>query len=351
MNKKKVMSENDYQLFRALAELTQEQLRNLLFAHLKRKYKKIIATEDYIYAVGDVPIGLLAHMDTVFNAPPEEIYYDTRQNVIWSPQGLGADDRAGVFAILKILQQTKLLPSVIFTTNEEIGGVGAFQLADKIDKPLSDLKFLIQLDRRGSEDCVFYDCDNREFVKFIESYGFKENFGSFTDISVLCPVWEIAGVNLSIGYVREHSIAEVLHVDHMYDTISKVENILKTKDLKKFIYVENVTLMNKWYKQNVPYSYPGWDDEEDWYDTYGKMGSHKLTSTTYKCHFCNGIFYENEIVPLEIYGEKEPKIVCAECCIDHVAWCPRCDLAFDKTKYDECPACGYKFVKEGKPNG
>ena len=195
------MSENDYQLFRALAELTQEQLRNLLFAHLKRKYKKIIATEDYIYAVGDVPIGLLAHMDTVFKAPPEEIYYDTRQNVIWSPQGLGADDRAGVFAILKILQQTKLRPSIIFTTNEEVGGLGAFQLADEVKKPVSDLKFLIQLDRRGSDDCVFYDCDNREFVNFIESYGFKENFGSFTDISILCPIWGIAGVNLSIGYI------------------------------------------------------------------------------------------------------------------------------------------------------
>ena len=347
------MSENDYQLFRALAELTQEQLRNLLFAHLKRKYKKIIATEEYIYAVGDIPIGLLAHMDTVFKAPPEEIYYDTRQNVIWSPQGLGADDRAGVFAILKILQQTKLRPTIIFTTDEEVGGLGAFQLADKIQKPISDLNFLVQLDRRGSNDCVFYDCDNREFVNFIESYGFKENFGSFTDISVLCPIWGIAGVNLSIGYLREHTVSEILNVDDMYDTIDKVCKILNTKDLKKYIYIENVLLTRKWYKYSTPYAYPGWDDEDDWYDTYGK--GHKLTPTTkpatYQCHFCKGVFYENEVVPLELFGETEPKIVCSECCLEKVAWCPMCDIAVDKTKNDnECPVCGYNFTKEGKLN-
>ena len=52
-----------------------------------------------------------------------------------------------------------------------------------------------------------------------------------------------------------------------------------------------------------------------------------------------------------MFGETEPKIVCAECCIDHVVWCPKCDLAVDKTKYDECPVCGHNFIKEGKPNG
>ena len=159
------MSENDYQLFRALAELTQEQLRNLLFAHLKRKYKKIIATEEYIYAVGDIPIGLLAHMDTVFKAPPTEIYYDRRKNVMWSPTGLGADDRAGVFSILQLIK-AGYRPHVIFTTDEEIGCVGAQELSF-LPCPFEDLRYIIQLDRRNSNDCVFYDCANAEFEKNI----------------------------------------------------------------------------------------------------------------------------------------------------------------------------------------
>ena len=136
----------------------------------------------------------------------------------------------------------------------------------------------------------------------------------------------------------------------MYDTIDKVCKILNTKDLKKYIYIENVILARKWYKYSTPYAYPGWDDEDDWYDTYGK--GHKLTPNTkpatYQCHFCKGIFYENEVVPLDLFGEEEPKIVCSECCLEKVAWCPMCDIAVDKTKYDdECPVCGHKFTKEG----
>ena len=62
------------------------------------------------------------------------------------------------------------------------------------------LNYIIQLDRRSSNDCVFYDCDNKEFTKYVESFGFLEGIGSFSDISVICLSWGIAGVNLSVGY-------------------------------------------------------------------------------------------------------------------------------------------------------
>ena len=321
MEKKRIMPENDYQLFRSIAQLDQDQLRNQLFKVLKNRYTKVIANEHFIYAVGEIPIAVLAHMDTVFKAPPKEIYYDTRQNVILSPQGLGADDRAGVFAILKILH-AGLKPSIIFTTDEECGGLGAFAIMDKLDKPKTDLKYLIQLDRRGTNDCVFYDCDNKAFVQYVESFGFRENWGTFTDISVICPEWGMAGVNLSIGYLREHSTSEILNVDDMYDTIDKVITMLSEKDIPYFKYIPN------------QFAYT-WD-----YD--GKyVGAHKLYPNK-RCFFCGDYFSDLETIPVEIVGEQGVKIVCSDCCLTAITWCPNCDVAFKKGDDDTCPICGFK---------
>ena len=114
----RVLSNQDYRLFERLVSLTQKGLHQAMAQYLKEKYEKVIVTKDYIVAIGDIPIALVAHMDTVFKNPVADLYYDQRKGVLWSPQGLGADDRAGIFAILKIIQ-SGLRPAIIFTTDEE----------------------------------------------------------------------------------------------------------------------------------------------------------------------------------------------------------------------------------------
>lgn len=175
---------------------------------LCQKYENVIITKDYIVAIGEIPIALVAHLDTVYKTPVSNLYYDRQKCIMWSPEGLGADDRAGVFAIIKILHEG-LRPTIIFTTDEEQGGRGATVLGTQ-NCP-TKLKYMIELDRRGESDCVFYDCYNPEFVKYIESFGFKEAYGSFSDISFLMPPWKVCGVNLSIGYEEEHSYIEQLN--------------------------------------------------------------------------------------------------------------------------------------------
>jgi hypothetical protein len=85
---------------------------------------------------------------------------------------------------------------------------------------------IIELDRQGKEDSVFYDCDNVDFEKCIAKYGFKPNFGTFSDISIIAPEWEVAAVNVSVGYVGEHSYAERLYVDYLLLTIERIKHIL-----------------------------------------------------------------------------------------------------------------------------
>lgn len=190
--------------------------------------ENIEATTQFVVAKGEIPIGLVAHADTVHLNPVKNLFYDQEASVCWSPEGLGADDRAGVFAILEILK-TGLRPTVIITTDEEIGGLGAYAVCGQLTKKDVDVKFLIELDRRGSQDSVFYDLDSEKFEEYINEFGFVTNWGSFSDISIICPQWNVCGVNLSIGYYNEHTKQEYLKVDEMFATISRVCNILQSQ--------------------------------------------------------------------------------------------------------------------------
>jgi len=221
---------NNQKLFEQICKLDQDQLLQLETAFLYKYYKKVEATNEYVFAEGDIPIALVAHLDTVFDKPPTEIYYDKEAGVMWSPQGLGADDRAGVFAIMNIIM-SGLRPHVIFTTDEEWGGIGArWLIYDHPIQPFKELKYIIELDRANKNDACFYDCLTQDFIDYIEKEtGFIETKGLYSDISELCPSWEIPGVNLSIGYVGEHLETERLFVPSMLKTIGVVKELLKKK--------------------------------------------------------------------------------------------------------------------------
>ena len=138
----RTLKNNDYKLFEQIVAMKQPALLKTMSAYLKRHYDNVCATKDYIYAVGDIPVAIVAHLDTVFKEPASEIYYDERKNVMWSPEGLGADDRAGVFAIIKIIRSGHK-PHIILTTDEEMGGRGAEALVRSVPQPFAVMKYII----------------------------------------------------------------------------------------------------------------------------------------------------------------------------------------------------------------
>jgi hypothetical protein len=143
---------------------------------------------------------------------------------MWSPLGIGGDDRCGVFIILNLVFKG-YRPHIAFTWNEEIGCVGAQQLITDID--FIPVNFAIQFDRKGSGESVYYDLYDPEFEDYINNYGFKTAIGSYSDISVICPSWDMAGVNLSAGYMREHTFSEAIYLEVLYDTLQKASWILE----------------------------------------------------------------------------------------------------------------------------
>lgn len=244
--KKRLLTQKDRALLELIAPMTQHELLTHMGRYFIKKYGKgnVLGGDDFVVAIGNIPVALVAHCDTVFHFPPERFFYDKEQNIFWAKQGLGADDRAGVFAILKIIQ-AGYRPHIILTTDEEIGCRGALKLAE-YECPFKDLRYIIELDRQGEKDCVFYRCYNPKFIEYIETFDFITAPGSFTDIVTLCPIWGIAGVNLSIGYEDEHSESETLNIDWMYNTIDKVKIMLdECEDAPHFKYMESKE--QKWY--------------------------------------------------------------------------------------------------------
>lgn len=322
----RILKDRDYKTFTQLCALTQNGMIATMKRYLESKYDTVVATDDYIYAVGNIPVALAAHMDTVFPRPATQVYYDKEQNVIWSPDGLGADDRAGIFAIIQIIKKG-LRPHIILTTDEEKGANGAFALAE-LKCPFPDLRFIIQLDRRGADDCVFYECENNDFIDYIESFGFVEAIGSFTDISVICPEWGIAGVNLSVGYKNEHSVSETLHVGHLLNTIDKVTNILSQpeKKLPRFIYVAS--------------------KRRGWWNRWNTWKPTKPTAEECKCASCSKQYPSDELIDVKTADFKWKKY-CGDCIVDKVDWCACCGEAYelnsDGAAMRLCEDCYYDF--------
>ena len=266
-----------------LLSKTQEELRRFVICKLAELgYEKdMVFTKDYVFAKGNIPVLLVAHLDTVHKDLPI-IFHDENKKALWSPQGIGGDDRCGVYAILKICQELK--PYVLFTTDEEIGAVGAEKFAQEINgKLLKKVNFAIEIDRRGFNEAVFYDCGNNEFQEFILSFGFDEEIGSFSDICMLSPKFDFASVNLSAGYYNEHTNYEYIMLDHLEYTICLVKKILQNEgSFKRYEYDE----VPKIYKYDKAY----WDA---YYDSL------KMKEVDKKSFFNDGVVNDNTLLMME----------------------------------------------------
>lgn len=227
----------------------------------------------YILVKGEAPIMLLAHMDTVHKNRVKHICKSEDGNIIMSPQGIGGDDRCGVYALVSARERSEVKPWLLFTCDEEIGGKGAELFVDdyeakRLPKALKSLKLLIEIDRRGKNDAVYYDCYNVELENYITGKGFVTNFGSFSDISVIAPAMGVAAVNLSSGYYNAHTTHEYISLKELKSTIKKVAEIVEEScaaDFPTFEYIE-APRFRSFRDRLDAYSWDfGWGEEQDWF--------------------------------------------------------------------------------------
>ena len=266
--------------FEDICKMTQHEVKQYMKGYLASKKYSVVDKDGFLYAKGTVPVLLVAHMDTVHREQCTEIR--NFNGKLCSPQGIGGDDRCGVFIIMNLIKE--LHCSVLLCEDEEKGGIGARKFVNAKHKISNekgeteevryidglDVNYMIEFDRKGSNDAVFYSCGNEEFIDFVEdATNFKFSTGSFSDISVLMPEAKLSAVNLSCGYYNAHTTTEYVMYDEMMDTMEAAKVLIKEKCDKPFVYVKKTyTYPTSWQNFNGNHSktyYPGYYNREDEY--------------------------------------------------------------------------------------
>ena len=223
----------------------QSALKNYLRSYMSSNGYKVTSADGYLYCepkADGVPVCLTAHMDTVHPQAIKQIVVERHEGktIISSPQGIGGDDKCGVYMIMECVREG-YRPYVVFCEDEEIGCVGAEKFAVSKDiVKLQDCKFIVQLDRRNATDAVYYDCDNADFEAWVTDVtGYKTAYGTCSDISVIAPELGVAAVNLSCGYYQEHKPEHYVVFEEMENTLQATKKLIKASaDVEQFIYVE-----------------------------------------------------------------------------------------------------------------
>lgn len=179
-------------------------------------------------------------MDTVERIKRGRVIHQ-EGTILTSSEGiLGADDRAGIAAILELLERlprTNFSGSikVAFTVEEETGLCGARGIDQEF---IRDVDAAIVLDRRGTRDIVtgcrgMFDFCEASYGELFERAGrlvgmndwkATRNGGS-SDAKVFAE-FGIPSVNLSIGYRDEHTDFEEVDYCATFETVVLVETVL-----------------------------------------------------------------------------------------------------------------------------
>ena len=208
---------------------------------------------------------LVAHADEVHDSRGKDFICPVIGNTIHGYDlkkdqftGIGADDKNGIYIILKMAEAGATFKAAIFIS-EEVGCMGS-QMADMsfFDNAL----YVIQIDRKGSDDFITdaggVELCTNDFVNAcnIKKYGYKKTAGMMTDVMQLKENGlSVSACNISAGYYRPHTDDEYTNLADLQNCFDFVEYIISNvKDRYPHKYV------------HIPYS--GHNYKMDYNNTY-----------------------------------------------------------------------------------
>lgn len=159
------------------------------------------------------------HMDTIHKITKKHKVREqkTKNDTLWtSPTGIGGDDKCGIWACLKLLQELQDV-KVVFFAQEECGQIGANNIElEEFD----DCCFICELDRLGNDDLIVdyigmpttsmnFEDDLVDVIPKKDKWELAEGF--ITDVMVLFERGiQISVMNMSCGYYHPHMKNEVV---------------------------------------------------------------------------------------------------------------------------------------------
>lgn len=145
-------------------------------------------------------------------------------------QGLGADDKNGIFICLELLKKFDVM-KVAFFVGEEVGCKGSRAVDLDFFK---DCRFIVEPDRRGGEDLITEMSVGKvcsdDFIAATgyKEFGYKFARGTITDVGELVERGVgISCLNLSCGYYNAHTDEEITVLDELENCLALVNNIVE----------------------------------------------------------------------------------------------------------------------------
>lgn len=233
------------------------KMRRYVKAYIKKNIPDAVVMQDHagnLYVsrgISETYPCVVAHMDQVQKTHSKDFRAVETEDIIfgYSPskrrqEGLGADDKNGIWIALRCLRKNAVMKIALFT-EEEVGCRGSS--AADLDF-FSDCRFVIEADRRGYDDMItqisYQEICSKDFVTDIrpERYGYHIECGLMTDVEALKERGlGISCINLSCGYYQPHSDEEF--------TVKK--DIVNCLNFVQYI-IENCTKV---------YQHDGWADD------------------------------------------------------------------------------------------
>lgn len=234
----------------------QENSLDTLYPYLQ-PYNVEVDNNGCIYITkGECPEGqnypcFAAHLDTVHRGDPKPVLLQDTYLISTNGNGIGGDDKCGLVACLELL---KALPycKAVFFVEEESGAKGSRECDMNF---FDDCRYVIEIDRRGSEDLIQQSgstklCDD-EFADTLEKYGFKRDRGTFTDVNNLTNRGvSINTANVSSGYYNAHTGDEYVNLKELRRNIHKVLKFAQQE------YLGDRVLFKTTKKYSIPKGFP-----------------------------------------------------------------------------------------------
>ena len=213
-----------------LLSLNESELYNHIFQEIKPNF---YLDDMYLYLHKDDNLPcLVAHIDTVHKQKPKLDDIVLENDILFNRggYGLGADDRAGVYALLEL----KDLPyNLLFTNYEETGRKGVKRAIQDRKDVLSKNTCFIEIDRKGTGHYVDYIGAEQEFLDIFNKRELQKDDGTYSDIYDLSSELSIASVNLACGYYKPHKDKEYLNIKELQVVIDLLKDPSLIQEVSK----------------------------------------------------------------------------------------------------------------------
>ena len=249
---------------RALLTMSDNDVLVYLKNNLTKDFTVITDDKNYVFGIpnGDqcVPVCLCAHIDTMRDSGSEPVVLCSKNGTLFNANGiLGADDRAGIAIALDICDKLSIKPYVLFTTGEETGGTGMAKFINDghFKDHVDNVYLTVSLDRKGHNEYVSYmDKTPDELECLLITHGYSKNFGAFSDGKLLWLAYNVANVNLSVGYNYQHTSDEFLLLESYFSAGNRACRFIQDVTTPFRVYERIVKIDNK-YQLVVPSDFEG----------------------------------------------------------------------------------------------